>query len=227
VHAVLPKVSAALGFLCLASACVVSTDAVVTDAIALLDDRFVGTWIEKEGTDTAVVSRDSSGVYVIAYKSAGGTGWFAGRLGRLGGRTVLDFSATPRKNEVTATYENYLLPVHVLLTIDIQRDSLVLAALECEPLRAALKEGRVRLPSTETQNHLVLHATSGELQAALGPYLTSGDVLSARATWLRTGQVAEAAEATAARRPAGSALQGVGNAVLVRYGKRLRLSGDQ
>lgn len=181
--AVLPKVATALGFAVLVSGCVMSTDAVIADGDLLLDDRLVGTWKEQDGTDSAVVTRDSGSVYSIAYSSEMGTGSFAGRLGRLGGRVVMDFSAAPRTDEIPDAYDNYLLPSHVLLTVDIVKDSLRIAALDCDSLRRALDAGRVRLGHGEMGNRVLLHATGAQFREVIGPYLGQPGTLTAQALW--------------------------------------------
>ncbi len=183
--AVLPRMGTALGLAVLASGCVMSTDAVIAEADATLDDRLLGTWKETDGDDSAVVTRDSGNVYVIAYSSGLGTGTFAGRLGRLGGRVVMDFSPTPRKNEVPEAYDNYLLPVHVLLTIDLAADSLRIATLDCDSLRAALQEGSVQLGYGETRNRVMLHATGEQVRAAIVPHLAKPGSLTAQSVWRR------------------------------------------
>lgn len=181
--AVLSRLTTALGCALLVSGCVLSTDAVIADDDLLLDDRLVGTWKEQDGTDSAVVTRDSGNVYSIAYSSEVGTGSFEGRLGRLGGRVVMDFSAAPRMDEIPDAYDNYLLPSHVLLTMDIGRDSVKIAALDSDSLRVALEAGRVRLGHGELRNRVILHATGTQLREAIGPWLGQPGSLTAQALW--------------------------------------------
>jgi hypothetical protein len=177
----------ALGFAALLGGCVMSTDAVIADSVAMLDDRLLGTWKEQDGEDSAVVTRDSGNAYVIAYSSALGTGTFAGRLGHLGERLVLDFSPRPRKKEVPEAYANYLLPVHVLLTVEFQHDGLRIATLDCDSLRAALQAGRIRLDYGEVHNRVMLHASGDAFRAQIGPYLARPGSLTQQATWRRVG----------------------------------------
>lgn len=190
--AVLPMMGTALGLAVLASGCVMSTDAVIAEADATLDDRLLGMWQETDGDDSAVVTRDSGNVYVIVYSSDIGTGTFAGRLGRLGGRQVMDFSPTPGKNEVPEAYENYLLPTHVLLTIDFTSDSLRVATLDCDSLRVALKEGRVKLAYGETRNRVMLHATGEQFRAAIAPYLAKPGSLTSESVWRKKPAISSA-----------------------------------
>jgi hypothetical protein len=180
----------ALGFAVLVGGCVLSTDAVIADSVATLDDRLLGTWKEHDGEDSAVVTRDSGNAYRIAYSSALGTGTFAGRLGRLGGRTVMDFSPTPRKSELPEAYENYLLPLHVLLTVDLAADTLRIATLDCDSLRAALQAGRVRLGYGEVGNRVMLFATGEQFRQAIAPHLTAPGSLTRQATWRKVPKAA-------------------------------------
>lgn len=180
-----PRLAAVMGFAVLASGCVMSTDAVVAERDALLDDRLIGTWKELDGDDSAVVTRDSGNVYLIAYSSEIGTGSFTGRLGRLGGRLVMDFAPAPRGNEVPQAYENYLLPCHVLLTLEIAPDSLRIAALDRDSLHAGIESGRVRLAHGEVRSRVMLHATGDEFRAAIGPWLSQPGSLTAEAVWRR------------------------------------------
>lgn len=183
----LPRVATAVWFAVLLGGCVMSTDAVIVDSLATLDDRLLGTWKDQDGGDSAVVTRDSGNAYVIAYSSSLGTGTFAGRLGRLGEQLVMDFSPTPRRREVPEPYENYLLPMHVLLTIDLRSDTLRIATLDCDSLRLALLSGQVQLGYAEVRNRVMLHATGEQLRRAIGPYLTRPGSLTQQATWRRVG----------------------------------------
>lgn len=182
---VLPKMATALGFAVLLAGCVMSTGAVIADSAATVDDRLLGTWKEQDGGDSAVVTRDSGSAYVIAYSSALGTGTFAGRLGRIGERLVLDFSPDPRKEEVPQAYANYLVPAHVLLTVDFAEDGLRIATLDCDSLRTALREGRVRLGYGEVRNRVMLHATGEAFRSEIGSHLERPGMLTQQATWRR------------------------------------------
>lgn len=165
--------------------CVVSTEAVITDADSTFDERLLGTWAEQGGSDTAVVRRGAGNVYAMTYTMGSTTGRFEARLGRLGDRFVLDVRPTPETHELPLPYRATLLPVHLAVFIDIGPDEVRIALLEPDSLRAALEAGRVRLAASGEQHQLALRGTTAELRAALPSHLARPGTLGAPGVFSR------------------------------------------
>lgn len=177
-------------------ACAVSEDVhtlrpVVAESDAIFDARLVGTWewVDGKNVERAVISRDTGKPYSIEYDKYR----FEARLGRLGGRQVLDvWPAPPDTTKLDMTwveslnnFHGYLLtPAHLLLVLDLRADSLLVSAFERDSLVVALASGKVRLPYIELGDSarneggtLLLGGTTSQLRLAIGPYLAGGGAL--------------------------------------------------
>jgi hypothetical protein len=179
--------------------CVLSIDAVVPESGADLDERLLGTWTEVDGSDSAVISRIDAWTYGIEYTTDGRTGRFQARLGRLGGRMVLDVLPTPPDSAIPRPYAEAMIPAHALFTVEIAQDSLRIAALDADTLRAFIRSGRVRLAAVESDDQLVLTGATAQLRSALGTYLGRPQAWNDPGTWRRVR--GNAATAVAPRPP--------------------------
>jgi hypothetical protein len=171
----------------LLTGCVVSTDAVVPESDATWDPRLLGSWEEVDGTDRAVVSRAAANTYAIEYTNdKGRTGRFEGRLGRLGGRPVLDIWPVPRANDLPDPYGSSLLPGHVLLALDIDTNRVSVSTLEPDSLAPALRSGAVRLAYEWSEDRLLLRASTRQLRDALLPYVARAGAWREPGAWRRS-----------------------------------------
>lgn len=173
---------------------VISSAPVVTDADAEPEPRLVGHWAEEDG-DEVVVTRGEGAVYRIEYtpvhstgagedaeRRKGETGTFEGRVGRLGGRLVIDVHPVIALPE---PYDGTLIPGHLLFVLEFDGpDRLRLDMLNADSLFARLEAGQLELPYTARRDgefeslveQLVLHGGTAELRAALDGYLREADV---------------------------------------------------
>jgi len=163
--------------------CVVSVDAVVPASAATYDARLVGRWAEVDGKARAEVTRDSNG-YAISYTDGEGkVGRYEAHLGRLGKRLVLD--VTPASRETGLPEAAMVIRGHVLFAIDIAADSLSLASIALDSLRAALVRGTVRLSYHIDHDQLILTGPTTALRGALTAYLERPGVLDDPGTFRR------------------------------------------
>jgi hypothetical protein len=173
--------------------CVVSLAPVIPESGARFDPRLIGTWDEGGGSDRVVVSQAGGNTYAIEYSSDGKLGKFLARLGSLGERTVLDLWPAPADTELPQPYAGLLIPDHVLVDLNVGADEITAAALEPESLLASLQAGQVRLTHSRSGDQLVLHGTTEELRAVLGPYVRRPGVLGQPDAWRRSTQAGPAA----------------------------------
>jgi hypothetical protein len=162
-------------------AVVVAIEPMVYDRDAEFDPTLVGTWELSLGSNGGketivhlVVSRAEERLYAIEVTDGSPQGEsmkgrFKARLGRLGGRLVLDLWPSPRPQDRYA--DVLLIAGHVLLSLNLQSDELRVAGLDATPLLAALGDGKVRLNHDRSDGYLILHGTTEALRAALGPYV--------------------------------------------------------
>lgn len=176
---------AALLFAIMLSGCVVSVDSVVPDPGAAFDPRLIGRWEKVSGSDLAVVSRAGEREYTIEYTTAGEVGRFHARLGRLGDHLVLDAWPDPRDDELPRPYAGVLVASHLLVALDVETETIHTAAIEPDSLLAALQAGRVRLAYAASGDQLILHGTTAELRAALGPFVARPGALAKPNVWRR------------------------------------------
>lgn len=168
------------------AACVVSASPVVEEQDAEYDPRLEGEREEVQGSDRAVIVRGPGRSYVIEYSADQATGRFTGRLGRLGGRLVLDVQPQPRGAELPGPYEHLLIPGHLLLVVDVETsDEMRLSTGDPDVLLAALEAGGFPMPYDTTESQLILQASTEELRSALAAHMESPDALEPQGTWQR------------------------------------------
>ena len=170
-------------------ACVVSIDPIVEETGATFDERLLGAWDEVSGSDRACVSRASVSTYAIEYRSDGEVFSLEGRLGELGGRSVLDIWPTPHDGELPDIYAELMVAGHLLVVVEIEPDEIQMAPLEPDLLLEGLRTEQPRLAYGQSEDQLVLYGTTEELRAALGPYLTLPGALDESSIWRRSRTV--------------------------------------
>ena len=181
------------GFLCIAAlasllaACVVSGEPVVDAADATFDPDLLGTWAEVGGTDTALVRRAASGGYAIEYSSDGHAGRFEARLGRIGGRKVLDLWPAPRTGELPEPYTNLLLAAHLAVFLDVRGDEARIVLLAPDSMRTEVRAHPERWPRAVSGDRVVLGGSTAELRAALASYVARPGTLGTPTVFRRVG----------------------------------------
>lgn len=170
----------------LPAACVLSTDAVVSERDALFDPRLIGTWEAPADTDRVVVTRGQGNSYVFTFTDRPGViARYIGRLGTLGNRTVLDI--WPDEPSLDAPPGELFVPHHLILDVEIADKEIRSALLEVDSIRAAIRGGRLGRAHEVSNNRLVLSGTTEELRAALAPYVMRPGVFTTRTVWQRVG----------------------------------------
>src|SRR5262249_2826088 len=113
------KVGVILALSIVLTGCVLSIDPVVSESNATFDQRLLGNWEEVSGSDRALVSRADGNTYSIEWRGDGNVARLMARLGRLGGRPILDVWPAPREADVKAPYADLLVAGHLILSLDI------------------------------------------------------------------------------------------------------------
>jgi hypothetical protein len=196
-HQTIWKIGAALGLAIALSACVLSVEPVVPESAATFDTRLLGAWQADDESDRAVISRAEGNTYAIEYTSNHRVGRFEGRLGQLGKRVVLDVWPMPRDGEIAQPYDDVLLPGHLPLALDVGTDEIRMSPIDHDALLVALNAGQVALTHGETKTQLILHGTTEQLRAALGPYLEHAGALAEPTRWRLARDAANATPAGA------------------------------
>jgi hypothetical protein len=193
------KVAAVLACSVLSAGCVLSTDAVISEADAIFDSRLLGTWQQVSNPDGAVVRRSGPKGYAIEYTDRGGKAVrLEGRLGRLGKRLVLDVWPTPSETELSEPYRDWLIAGHLLLALDIGNGEVRAAPLEPDSLKTRLRSGEVRLAYILDHDRPILNGTTSQVRAVLGPYLERPGALADGDVWRRVaGAAADVAASSA------------------------------
>lgn len=178
-----------------ATSCVLTVDDVVAPADAMLDPALLGVWVggwegESE-TARAVISGVDERTYRIDYTAENGerTGSFQARLGRLGGRTVLEVWPAGDAGE-TPVQADLAVPGHMLFFLDTIADAMSVSVLDPDSVALAVEQGTLRLPSRTVEERTVLLGETDALRAALGPLVSRGELIAHAGTWRRAADTA-------------------------------------
>ncbi len=171
--------------------CVVvhSIQPVVADSAAALDERLLGSWVTVDDTghpESATLARAESGYTILYVGDHGDSSRFNGRLGRIGGRWILDLSPGGESLEMARRWGSFMLPTHLALVLDIREPEVDVAVLQGDSVLAGLHTGRLRMTYFELPNgDVVLTGSSAELAAGLAEYLAWPGGLGPIGTWRR------------------------------------------
>jgi hypothetical protein len=167
------------------------------DASITWDPELIGTWVNEDDRVTAIVGRGEWRSYRIEYEHPIEKGTLTGYLTTVGPRAYLDIS--PVKGQ---DYGSFLIPVHALLRIERQADTLTVQALDYDRFALAAKQGgQPGLPMTidQKQNTIVTAPT-----AAFRKWLKAGAVeamFGARAIFKRKASATRERESESSARP--------------------------
>ena len=181
----MPKLGGALALVVLLTGCVLSVDPVVPESEATFDPRLLGAWEEVSGSDYAVITRAAQNTYSIHYRSGAEAGAFEARLGRLGGRLVLDAWPTPGEKDLPEPYSGVLIPGHVLVALDVSSDEVRVSTLDPDAMLRALRAGDVRMAYSSADDRLVLQAATPQLRSELRTYIARPGALGKADVWRR------------------------------------------
>lgn len=151
------------------------------DASIVWDPALVGTWVNEDDRVTVVLGRGEWRSYRIEYEHPIEKGTLTGYLTTLGPQTYIDVSPVRGQD-----YGSFLVPVHALLRIDRQADTLTVQALDYDRFSLAAKQGGLPgLPMTldQKQNTILTAST-----AAFRKWLKAGAIepmFGARAVFKR------------------------------------------
>lgn len=172
---------------------VVSSAPIVTADDAGFDPRLVGEWEDDAGSRMVIARGDGNG-YTIEYtpvfdpgpehgRHTVATGHFTARLGRLGGRTILDVQPAFDPPE---PYDGLIIPGHLLFVLhSVDEDELRLQLLEIDSVVAHLESGALPLAHSlvpgsgpfDGPEQVILHGGTAELRAGFEAYLDRPGVL--------------------------------------------------
>jgi hypothetical protein len=171
----------------LLSSCVLSIDGYVPLDEALEDPGLAGEWRLDGSRERVVIHSDGDTGYEIDYLDPEGRqGRFLAVLGRLGDRLVMDLWPMPPKDGTSDVYQGALIPGHVLLVLEMGRDTLRVAVPALDSLRAALEAGTVTLPWLLRDETVILTASTARLRAGLPAHLSRPGALDQSDLWLRS-----------------------------------------
>jgi hypothetical protein len=173
--------------------CVQSLHPLFEDEDLVFEPGLVGAWRGEDSESTWIFEKEKSNEYELTVEQAefendsaagtmpdkvpGETARFQARLGKLGGRLFLDLFPESKGNpRVRNDLFNLMqLPVHTFWRLTLEKDSLRLDVMSIDWLERMLKEGKVSIAAVETEDRLVLTATTEELKKLVARYSEDDD----------------------------------------------------
>lgn len=187
----IPARSAALAVavLGLAGCGVGSVAPIVPEGEAQFDPALLGTWVDEDGTERAVITADGADGYAILYTDDGGeSGPFLGRLGDLGAHRVLDVWPDPTGIRGNDAFRDLMLPLHTALFIDSLGDRVGFRMLTPDSLSDYLEREPGAVAHVRLDDILVLTAPTAELRRFLAEFAGRPGTLGSPAVWVRGGE---------------------------------------
>jgi hypothetical protein len=173
------------------TACVLSIEPVIPESESTFEPALLGTWALGGAADTAVVGRDGKSGYLIDYTDGEGErGQFEGRVGRLGGRMLLEVTPTALDLDASDGYTSLFLPGRLLFVVMVRDGEILTTQLRDDSLKVMLRRGELVTPyldgvddAGDGSGHLLLTGTSSQLRTWLEQYLERSGVLADTAVW--------------------------------------------
>lgn len=175
----------AVALLIALTGCVHSVAPVVPEDDATFDPRLLGKWEDVDGSDVAVLSSVDDKTYAIEYFEGETRSHFEARLGHLGDRLILDVWPASPGDELPERHAGLCIPGHLLLVLDIGEDEIQLTGFDRDAFVEAQRAGKLTLAHDSNNEQVILHGTTEELRAALGPHLSRPGALEAPSAWRR------------------------------------------
>lgn len=165
---------------------VASVSPIVTDANAAYDPRLLGTWVDGDGKDSAVITAGRANTYNVLFTEEDGkTGRFSGRLGRLGPYRVFDLQPDDPIPTASDTYKSLLLRAHGIVVVDSIGDVVAFRLIGADSLRAYLKARPRSVAHTIVGGAVLLTPSSAEARRFLMAFVGRRGVLGERNVFRR------------------------------------------
>ena len=172
-----PRVLAVVILAVAAAACMLpwvqSLHPLALESDSVFEQALVGTWVQKGG-DTWTFQRSGDRGYDLVVTEKGSPAKFDAQLVRLGEFLFLD--TAPGDPGITNLF--YLLhfaPTHTISRAWLRGDVLLLAPLADEWLKEMLDQRRVTIANARVHDHIILTATTDELQKFAVDYADDPD----------------------------------------------------
>ena len=171
--------------------CVRSIYPLFTEKDYIWDARLPGTWPDKSG-DTWIFSKGNDKDYQLKYyqhdfseglfegSSPGDTAYFVAHLGHLGKNLFLDvypaeYSKDPDRRKMFGNVKNdfynwHFLPLHSIMKLWFENDSLRLGLLDNSWLKKMIDDKSVRISHERIKDQIILTASTEELQQLVTKY---------------------------------------------------------
>lgn len=174
------KMLVAVGIVMLVLGCVPSLHPLYTEKDVTFDPALVGTWSEKDKTDTWTFEKSADNAYALTITEEGVPGKFEAHLVRLGEMLFLDLY--PEEPDIKPNfYKIHLLPVHTFyrVWIDKENDVVRIAGMNPDWLKENLDQKKVtiaheRIEEDTGVGNIVLTAPTKDLQEFVVKHAADG-----------------------------------------------------
>lgn len=154
----------------LATGCITSVHPLFTDNELIFRPELIGSW--QNGDEIMTFSRIKDSRYSMVKVEKTDTTRFIGSLGKLGNHYFLDVTIDPDDPKVNDLLGAYVFPVHIFFRISFENEQLSMDAFafSSDWLEKLIKERRIRIRHEVENDHILLTASTVELQKFVTKY---------------------------------------------------------
>lgn len=158
----------AIGFLFFSAACVPSIHPLYTDQDVVFDAGLIGSWSDKDSTETWVFMEAGDKQYKVIHTDENGkSGEFIGHLVRIQGKAFLDLSPVRAASSHNDFYKSHFLKMHTFVLVSQTAPTAPLSILEPDWLKEHLERNPGAIRHEKVSGEIILTASTKELQAFL------------------------------------------------------------
>lgn len=185
--------------LCLGSGCVRSIQPILKDEQVFNDDRFLGSWVAKDGkTGGVVTATDDHKGYKLLYADENGKqADLLIRLGKVGDLTIAESSIADPAPEGSDAYKLHLLPLHSFMVVDKVEPQLAIKTVDSGWLAkyVAAHPGELATAALDKDN-LIISAPTDDFQAFLLRHEKDDGIWTDEGIYVRPGDPSTQPSAT-------------------------------
>jgi hypothetical protein len=151
--------------------CLSSLHPLYSENTKFFDPGLIGSWVEEGGSDTLIFTETGHKRFQFIYSEKGKRAEFEVYLAKLGETHFIDITPVETKAE-NDLWSMLMIPAHIFGVYKRVGDQMNINMLNDDRLTEQLKKKTLVLPFEETDNNIVLTASTDQLQKFAQDYAT-------------------------------------------------------